>query len=46
MTPRDATELKDEVDETGSGDVLSVSVVKRAQDIEKLARQIKVHAKR
>jgi hypothetical protein len=41
-----ATELKDEVDRTNSNMVLSLSVVKRAQDIEKLARQIKDRAKR
>jgi len=41
-----ATELKDEVDRTNANMVLSLSVVKRAQDIEKLARQIKDRAKR
>jgi len=41
-----ATELKDEVDRTSSGTVLSMAVVKRAQDIEKLARQIKDRSKR
>ena len=40
-----ATELKDEVDQTDSSQVLSLSIVKRAQDIEKLARQIKDRAK-
>jgi hypothetical protein len=41
-----ATELKDEVDQTDSGAVLSMSAVKRAGDIEKLARQIKDRVKR
>ena len=41
-----ATELKDQVDSTNSGAVLNTSVVKRAQDIEKLARQIKDRVKR
>jgi len=41
-----STELKDEVDRTNSNAVLSLSVVKRAQDIEKLARQIKDRARR
>ncbi len=41
-----ATELKDEVDRTNSNAVLSLSVVKRAQDIEKLPKQIKDRAKR
>ena len=41
-----ATELKDDVDRTNANAVLSLSVVKRAQDIEKLARQIKDRAKR
>ena len=40
------TELKDEVDRTDSNVVLSLSVVKRAQDIERLAKQIKDRAKR
>jgi hypothetical protein len=40
-----ATELKDEVDQTDSTQVFSMSVVKRAQDIEKLAKQIKDRAK-
>jgi len=40
------TELKDEVDSTNSSAVLSMSVVKRAQEIEKLARQIRDRAKR
>jgi hypothetical protein len=41
-----ATELKDEVDSSNSGAVLSMTVIKRAQDIEKLARQIKDRARR
>jgi hypothetical protein len=41
-----ATELKDEVDRTNANNVLSLSVVKRAQDIEKLAKQIRDRAKR
>jgi len=41
-----ATELKDEVDRTNSNAILSLSVVKRAQDIEKLAKQIRDRAKR
>lgn len=41
-----ATELKDEVDKTNSNAVLSLSVMKRAQDIEKLAKQIRDRAKR
>jgi hypothetical protein len=41
-----ATELKDEVDRTNANTVLNLSVVKRAQDIEKLAKQIKDRAKR
>jgi len=41
-----ASELKDEVDRTNADAVLSVSVLKRAQDIEKLAKQIRERAKR
>jgi hypothetical protein len=40
------TELKDEVDKTNANAVLSVAVLKRAQDIEKLAKQIRDRAKR
>jgi hypothetical protein len=40
-----ATELKDEVDRTNTNNVLSATVLKRAQDIEKLAKQIKDRAK-
>jgi cytochrome P450 len=36
-------DLKDESDKTPETDVLSLSLVKRAEDIEKLARQIKEH---
>lgn len=36
-----AKDLKDESDKTPETDVLSLSLVKRAEDIEKLARQIK-----
>jgi hypothetical protein len=41
-----ATELKDEVDNTNSNAVLSVTVLKRAQEIEKLAKQIRDRAKK
>ena len=36
-----AKDLKDESDKTPETDVLSLSLVKRAEDIEKLARQIR-----
>ena len=36
-----AKDLKDESDKTPETDVLSLSMVKKAEDIEKLARQIK-----
>jgi hypothetical protein len=36
-----AKELKDETDMTPETDVLSLSLVKKAEDIEKLARQIR-----
>ena len=39
------SELKDEVDKTNANMVLSVSLVQRAQEIEKLAKQIKNQAK-
>jgi hypothetical protein len=39
-------DLKNEVDRTNSGMVLNTTLVKRAQDIEKLAKQIKERAKR
>jgi len=41
-----ATELKDEVDRTNGNTVLNTTVLKRAQDIEKLAKQIKDRAKK
>ena len=41
-----ATELKDEVDNTNSNTVLNLAVLKRAQEIEKLARQIRDRAKK
>jgi len=39
-------ELKNEVNQTNTNMVLNTSVVKRAQDIEKLAKQIKDRAKK
>ena len=36
-----AQELKDEADKTAQTDVLSLSLIHRAEEIEKLARQIK-----
>jgi hypothetical protein len=39
------SELKDEVDRTNTNSTLAVSVVKKAQQIEKLAKQIKDLAK-
>jgi hypothetical protein len=39
------SELKDQIDKTDSASTLSVSVVKKAQQIEKLAKQIKDLAK-
>lgn len=39
-------ELRSEVDQTNSRVVLNTSVVKRAQDIEKLAKQIKDRARK
>lgn len=39
------SELKDEVNKTNANTVLSVSLLKRAQEIEKLAKQIKNQAK-
>lgn len=41
-----ATQLKDEVDNTDASLVLNVSLLKKAGDIEKLAKQIKARAKR
>jgi len=39
------SELREQVQKTDSSSVLSVSVVKKAQQIEKLAKQIKELAK-
>jgi len=41
-----ATELKDDMDHTNSTTVLSVTVLQRARDIEKLAKQIKESARK
>ncbi|HEY6129348.1 MAG TPA: hypothetical protein VIW23_14325 [Candidatus Acidoferrum sp.] len=41
-----ATELKEEVDNTDGNAVLNTTVLKRAQQIEKLAKQIRDRAKR
>ena len=41
-----STELKDEVDHANPDATLSVTVLKRTQDIEKLAKQIRDRAKR
>jgi hypothetical protein len=41
-----STELKDEVDRANPDASLSVTVFKRSQDIEKLAKQIRNRAKR
>jgi len=40
-----ATQLKQEIEKTDSSAVLSVSLVKKAEEVEKLARQIKERAK-
>ncbi|MGH9740743.1 MAG: hypothetical protein ACRD51_00150 [Candidatus Acidiferrum sp.] len=40
-----ATDLKSEVEKTDSSQVLSLSMVKKAEEIEKLARDIKTRAK-
>lgn len=40
-----ATELKAEVDKTDSSKVLSLNLVKKAEEIEKLARDIKIRSK-
>jgi hypothetical protein len=40
-----ATQLKTEVEKTDSTAVLSIALVKKAEEIEKLAKQIKEHAK-
>ena len=39
------TELKAEVDKTDSSKVLSLNLVKKAEEIEKLARDIKIRSK-
>ena len=41
-----ATELKDEVDNSNSNTVLNLAALKRAQGIEKLAKQIRDRAKK
>ena len=40
-----ATDLKTEVEKTDSSQVLSLAMVKKAEEIEKLAREIKTRAK-
>lgn len=40
-----ASELKDEVDKTDSAKVLSLSMLRKAEEIEKLAKDIKSRAK-
>ncbi len=40
-----ASELKDEVEKTDSAQVLSLGLVKKAEEIEKLAREIKSRSK-
>jgi hypothetical protein len=40
-----ATQLKNEVEKTDATSVLSLGMVKKAEEIEKLAKQIKDHAK-
>ena len=40
-----ASELKDEVDKTDSAKVLSMAMLKKAEEIEKLAKDIKSRAK-
>ena len=40
-----ASELKEEVEKTDATTVLSMAMVRKAEDIEKLARQIKERAK-
>ncbi|HSC44954.1 MAG TPA: hypothetical protein VLC94_03950 [Candidatus Acidoferrum sp.] len=40
-----ASQLKDQVEKTDSTSVLSLALVKKAEEIEKLARQIKERAK-
>jgi hypothetical protein len=40
-----ASQLKEEVEKTDATAVLSLAMVKKAEEIEKLARQVKDHAK-
>jgi hypothetical protein len=40
-----ASQLKAEVEKTDAREVLSMSVVKKAEEVEKLAKQIKEHAR-
>jgi hypothetical protein len=40
-----ATQLKNDVEKTDATSVLSIGMVRKAEEIEKLARQIKDHAK-
>jgi hypothetical protein len=40
-----ASELKDEVDKTDSAQVMSLAMIKKAEEIEKLAKEIKSRAK-
>ena len=40
-----ATQLKQEIEKTDSSSVLSLSLVKKAEEVEKLARQIKERAR-
>jgi len=40
-----ATDLKAEVEKTNSSQILSLALVKKAEEIEKLAREIKTRAK-
>jgi hypothetical protein len=40
-----ASQLKDEVEKTDATVVFSVAMIKKAEEIEKLARQVKDHAK-
>ena len=40
-----ASELKTEIEKTDATVILSLAMVKKAEEIEKLARQIKDHAK-
>jgi sugar-specific transcriptional regulator TrmB len=40
-----ASQLKEEVEKTDATAVLSMAMVKKAEEIEKLAKQVKDHAK-